>query len=78
MGGDGAMMNILAGFHHQVVRRIAEMMARRTMRGEWYYPQVAEALETTGLWPIKEYIQRSHANVALQVACWTIYELHTG
>ena len=48
------------------------------MSGEWEWPPVAEALETAGLWPIKEYIQRRQDTVAAQVACHPIYELFTG
>ena len=38
-------------------------------------PLVDEALETAGLWPIKEYILQRQATVAEQVDCWPIYEL---
>ena len=39
---------------------------------------MAEALETAGIWRIKEYIQRRQAIVAVQVAFCPIYELCAG
>ena len=39
---------------------------------------MAEALEKSGMFPIKEYIKRRQVTVAAQVACWPIYELCMG
>ena len=36
---------------------------------------MADALETTEIWQIKESIQRRQGNIATQVACWTIYDM---
>ena len=36
------------------------------------------ALETAGIWPIKEYVHQRQAKIVSQVACWPIYELCTG
>ena len=47
-----AMMKLLEGFNHQILRRL---LGKTTwsIRGEgWEWPLVEEALETTGLWPI--------------------------
>ena len=44
------------------------MTARHMASREWERPSVAEALETARLWTIKEFIQRSQATVADQVA----------
>ena len=38
---------------------------------------MAEALETSGLCTIKEYIQRRQDNVEAQVVCRTIYGIYT-
>ena len=46
--------------------------------GEWKWPLVAFVLDTAGIWPIKEYIQRRLATIVYQVACRTIYELFMG
>ena len=54
------------------------MTAQSTMSGEWEYPLVDEALDTAAIWPIKEYIQRRQATVAVKVACRIIYELYIG
>ena len=74
----GAMLKVIEGFHHRVARRITGMTARHTMIVEWEWTPVAEALDTTGICPTKEYIQRRQATVAAQVACRPIYELCTG
>ena len=44
----------------------------------WEYLPVAEVMESAGLWPIKEYIQRIQDTAAAQVACRPIYELCIG
>ena len=48
------------------------------MGREWELPPVDDALDTAGLWPIKEYIQRRQATFVAQVACQPIYELCMG
>ena len=60
-----------------VARRIVGVTLRSTMRGEGGWPPVAEALETAGLWTIKEYIQHRQATVVDRVTCHPIYELFT-
>ena len=37
-----------------------------------------DALETTGIWTIKQYINQSKATIASQMTCRTVYELCTG
>ena len=37
-----------------------------------------EALEATGLWPMKEYIRRQQATIAEYIANHPMYELCTG
>ena len=37
-----------------------------------------EALDTAGLWPIKEYIQRRQDTVSTKVDLQPIYEMYTG
>ena len=53
------------------------MTAQRAEDRDWEYPPVDNAMESAGLWTIKEYIQIRQENMAEQVACWTIYELCT-
>ena len=48
------------------------------MNREWEWPLVAEALEISGIWTIKEYIQQSQDNVESEVVCRTMYELYKG
>ena len=64
----GEMLKVQDGFNHRIAKRIVGMMAQRTMGGEWEWPPVNESMETTGIWPIKEYIQRGKETVAAQVA----------
>ena len=54
------------------------MMACHTKSGWWEWPPLAEALETAGLWIIKEYMQQCKSTVEAQVALWKIYELCKG
>ena len=63
----GSMIEVLEGFHHWAARRITGMTVRRTTSGGWKWPLVAEALETSGIWTIKEYIKRRQDTVAYQV-----------
>ena len=74
----GSILKVIEVFHHMVSRRIKGMTERRTMSGEGGWPPMAEALDTAGIWPIKEYIQRKKYNVVVQAACRTIYKLYTG
>ena len=71
----GVTIKVLEGFHHQVARSMTGMTAGRMMSRERKCPPVAETMETVGLWPIKEYIQRRKDTVAAQVAYLPIYEL---
>ena len=72
------VLKILEGFHHQASRRISVMMAQCIMRGEWEWPSVSDALKTSGLWTIKEYIHRRQATILAHLDCRTIYEMCTG
>ena len=62
----GSMLRVMERFHHQTEKRITGMTAQCTT--SWECPPVAEALETSGPWPIKEYIQHRQDTVAEQVA----------
>ena len=72
------MLKVLDGFRHQVSRRITGKTGHSTTGREWECPPAAEALDTTGIYPIKEYIQRRQATIAAHVAFSTIYELCMG
>ena len=50
----GEMLKAMEGFHNQVANRIAGKTAWRTVDREWEWPPVADALEISGLWPIKD------------------------
>ena len=54
------------------------VMVQCTNSGEWECPPVAEELKASGIWSIKEYIQRRKYIVAAQVACQPMYELCMG
>ena len=53
----GLMLKVLEGFHHWSAQRISVIMDRHMKDGEWEYLPVADALESSGIWKIKEYIQ---------------------
>ena len=74
----GEMLKLIEGFHNWVARSIMGMTVQHTTGGEWEWPLVVEALETSGIWPIKEYTQQRQATIAVQVACRPIYEICTG
>ena len=71
------MLKFLEGLHHWAAQRITGMTAWRTEERECEYPLVVDALETTGIWAIKEYIQRQKGNITEQVAFWAIYDICT-
>ena len=48
-----SMLKVLEGLHHWTVRKIVGIAAQHTTSGEWDWPPVDEALDATGLWPIK-------------------------
>ena len=52
------MLKVLGGFQHWVSRLIVVMTAQHTEDGEWEYSPVADALESEGIYLIKEYIKR--------------------
>ena len=62
-----AVLKVLEVFYHQMNRRIAGVTARRIEYRKWEYPPVYYVLEFVGLWPIKEYIQRLQAIIALKM-----------
>ena len=49
------MLKVLEGFHHRAAWNTTVLMDWRTEDGEWIYPPVDDAMESVGLWPIKEY-----------------------
>ena len=51
----GCMLKLLEGLHHMEATRILGMTAYRATSGDWERPPLAEALETEGILPIKEY-----------------------
>ena len=74
----GDMLKLLEWFHHRADIRIVGMPAHHMTIRVWEWPSVADSLDTSGLWPIKDCIQCSQASIAAQAAYRTIYELYTG
>ena len=69
------MIKVLEGFHHKVARRIAGMMPTRLPSGDWYYPPLADALEASGLFPLRTYVQRRQETIARYIVTRPIYQL---
>ena len=74
----GVMLTIIEGFNHQVDRIIAGNTAWRDGDGGWEWPPVEEDLDVTGIYLIKEYIQRRQATIAAPISNHPIYELFAG
>ena len=55
---NGDMLKVLTAFHHQAARWITGMTEKRGAGGEWEYPEVEEAMDSTGIHPIGVYIKR--------------------
>ena len=72
------MLKVFEGFHHRAAHPMAVMTYRCTEYREWGYPPVAYAMDATGIWTIKEYIQRCNFTIAAQVTFGSIYELCNG
>ena len=73
-----AMLKVLEGFHHQVVLRISWMSAQQVGEEGCRWSLLAEALEATGMWLMKEYIRRWQANIAGYITNFQICELCIG
>ena len=71
----GEMVTVIGGLYHQVTKKIAVNTARRAGDGRWEWPPAEKALEESGLWTIKEYIQRRHVTIAELITNRPIYEL---
>ena len=74
----GEILKVLEYFCHRLERSIMGITAQCMTGGEWEGPPVAEALKTSGLCSIKEYIQQRKENIVSQVAFRPIYELCMG
>ena len=74
----GAMIKVLEEYHHRASRQISGITAECTTSVEWEWPLVADMLETSGLWEIKEHTQQRQATILLQAAFESIYEMCTG
>ena len=73
-----AMLKVLEGFHHQVTWRIAGMEAWQVGEGGWEWLLVVEALEATGMCPMKDFICRRKDTIEEHIANHPIYELCMG
>ena len=74
----GAMIKVLEGFHNWAASWIVGVKAQRNTSGDWEWSPVANAMDTAGIWPTKEYIQWIQSTIAVQVDCQPVYELCTG
>ena len=72
-----AILKLFEGFYHQAARKIVGMIDWRMEDVYWNYPLVDDALEYTGIYTIKGYIQKPQAIIAAQVACRPIYKICT-
>ena len=73
-----AMIMVLDGFHHIIDRKIVGITARKDDGREWEWASVGVALETAGLWPIREYKRKRQVKLMEYVAGIPMYELLTG
>ena len=58
------MMTVIEGFRHRIDIQIAGITARKGDGMEWEWALVDAALETTGFWPMREYVRRWQADIA--------------
>ena len=63
-----AIITVLEGFNYRIARHIAGMTAKKGDGGEWEWDSAEAALETTGIWKIKEYVRRWTAKINEYVA----------
>ena len=54
-----------------------EMTAKRGAGGEWEYPEVEEAMESSGIHPIGVYTKRRQTTIAERVDCRPVNALCT-
>ena len=59
-----AIMTVLEVFCNSIDIRILGITVRKGYWGEWGCSLVDVALETTGIWPIREYVRRRQATIA--------------
>jgi hypothetical protein len=68
------MICTLKSFHHRVARHISGLMP--TFDGKnWTYPLLKKALEDSGLYPLRTYIQRRVNTIQHYIATRPIYQL---
>ena len=72
-----SMMIVLEGFNHRIARQIAGMTVNKDNGGEWERALLDAALDTRGLWKIREYVRRQQVTIAEYVAWRPIYKLFT-
>ena len=70
-------LKVLTAFHQWVARWITGMTAKHGAGVEWEYPEIEEAMESTGIQPIRVYIKRRKTTILERVACRPIYALCT-
>ena len=65
---EDAMMMVLEAFHHSISRQISMMTVRKDFCGESEWASLDAALETTGIWMIREYVISQKATIMEYVA----------
>ena len=68
-------MAVLEVFHHRIAIWITGMTENNGEGREWEWALVDAALDTMGLWPIREYMRRRQATITAYLAGRPIYEL---
>ena len=57
------MMMVLEEFYHRIDRQIAGKTEKKGYGEEWEWASVNTSLETTGMWPIREYVMRLQSTI---------------
>ena len=74
---EDAMMMVLEAFHHSISRQISMMTVRKDFCGESEWASLDAALETTGIWMIREYVRKRKVKIMEFVAGRPIYDICT-
>ena len=72
------MMTVLEVFHQRTTRKIVRTTVRKGDDGEWEWASVDAALEVTGIWPMRKYMNRRYATITEYVSGRLMYRLWTG
>ena len=65
-------------FHHSIAKIIMGKMSCRIGEEGWEWPPSEEAIESVGLWPMWEYVQRQRLTIVEYISTCPIFDLFTG